>query len=134
MAIQFSTSVRSARLDAIESEIRSSAILVLFTGSQPANCATADSGTRLASLHLPGDYLSAATAGTKDKLGTWTGVASAAGTIGYFRVKNSAESVAHIQGAVTSTGGAGDLKFDNIDTVTAQTITITSFTLTDGNA
>lgn len=139
MAIQLSTSVRSARLDAIETEIKSSAILVLFTGAIESSCGATDSGTELAALQLPGDYmgtsLSAAGTGSKTLLGTWTGTGSAAGTIGHFRMKNSAKAAGcHIQGTVTSTGGSGDLKFDAIDVVSGQTINITTFTLTDGNA
>ncbi len=45
MALQYSTSVRNARLDAIETAIGTSAILKIFDGTKPSDCATADAGT-----------------------------------------------------------------------------------------
>lgn len=137
MAIQFNASARNARLDAIETEVKGSATMHIYTGSVPASCGVADSGTRLASVDLTNNWMADASGdGTKVKSGTWSSVASAAGTMGYFRVKTSAGvgGTTYIQGTITSTGGAGDLKFDNIDAVSAQTVTITTFTLTDGNA
>src|SRR5690242_774200 len=60
MAIQLSTAVRNARLDAIESAIGTAAVLKIRTGAAPADVATADSGTVLATLTLPSDWLAAA--------------------------------------------------------------------------
>jgi len=71
MTLQFSTTVRNARLDAIETAIGAGAILKIRTGSVPANCAAADSGTALATLNLPSDYMAAASGGSKAKSGTW---------------------------------------------------------------
>ena len=39
MAVQLSTTVRNARLDVIESTISTAAVLRIYTGAQPANCA-----------------------------------------------------------------------------------------------
>jgi len=39
-----------------------------------------------------------------------------------------------MQGSVTVTGGGGDLTLDNVSIAAAQAVTITGFTLTDGNA
>lgn len=50
MTVQLSVAVRNARLDAIETAIGVSAILKIRTGAQPATCATADSGTVLATV------------------------------------------------------------------------------------
>ena len=135
MAIQLGTSVRNARLDAIESTIGTSAILVIRTGSVPANCAAADSGTVLATLNLPSDWLSAASGGSKAKNGTWSdSSADAAGTAAHFRIYDSGGSTCHIQGTVTVTGGGGDLTLDNVTFASGQSFSITGFTLTDGNA
>jgi hypothetical protein len=57
MAIQLSTAVRNARLNAIETETGTAAVLKLRTGAAPANCGAADSGTVLCSMTLPSDYL-----------------------------------------------------------------------------
>lgn len=135
MALQLSTSVRNARLDAIESTISTSAILKIKSGSAPADCATADSGTVLATLSLPSDWMAAASSGSKAKSGTWQDAsADATGTAAHFRIYDSGGTVCHLQGTVTATGGGGDLTLDNTSIASGQTVTITSFSLTDGNA
>ena len=135
MAVQLSTSVRNARLDAIESTIGTSAILKIRTGAQPATCATADSGTVLATLTLPSDWMAAASAGAKAKSGTWQDTsADATGTAAHFRIYDSGGTTCHVQGTVTATGGGGDLTVDNTSFASGQSFTINSFTLTDANA
>lgn len=135
MALQLSTSVRNARLDTIESTIGTSAILRLRTGAAPANCGTADSGTVVATLTLPSDWMAAASGGSKALSGTWQDAsADNAGTVAHFRIYDSGGSTCHIQGTVTITGGGGDMTLDNNVLAAAQQVTITSFTLTDGNA
>lgn len=135
MALQLSTSVRNAILDAIESTIGVSAVLKIRSGSAPANVATADSGTVLGTLSLPSDWLAAATGGTKSKSGTWEDTsADATGTAAHFRIYASDGTTAHLQGTVTATGGGGDMTLDNVSITSAQAITITSFTLTAPNA
>lgn len=135
MALQLAVSARNARLDAIETDTGVSAILKIRTGAQPASCATADAGTVLATLALPSDWLAAAAAGAKAKSGTWQDVsADAAGTAGHFRVYKSDGTTCQIQGTVTATGGGGDMTLDNTNIAAAQVVTITGFTMTDGNA
>lgn len=135
MALQLSTNVRNAMLDAIETTISTSAIMKIRTGAAPANCATADSGTVLATLNLPSDWMSAASAGSKAKLGTWEDTsADATGTAAHFRIYASDGTTCHIQGTVTATGGGGDMTVDNTSFATGQAFTVTGFTLTAGNA
>lgn len=135
MAIQFSVGVRNARLDAIESTIGTSAVLKIRTGAAPANVATADSGTVLATLTLPSDWMAAASSGSKAKSGTWEDTsADATGTAAHFRIYASDGTTAHIQGTVTATGGGGDMEVDNTSFASGQAFTVTTFTLTDGNA
>lgn len=135
MAIQHSVAVRNAKLDAIETAIGVSAIMKIRTGAAPATCATADSGTVLATLALPSDWMSAASGGTKAKLGTWQDAsADATGTAAHYRIYASDGTTCHEQGTVTATGGGGDLQLDNTSIATGQTVTITAYTLTEGNA
>lgn len=135
MSIQFSTTVRNARLDTIESTIGTSAVLKIRTGTAPANVATADSGTVLATCTLPSDWMAAASSGAKAKSGTWEDTsADATGTAAHFRIYASDGTTAHIQGTVTATGGGGDLTVDNTSFAAGQAFTVTGFTLTDGNA
>ncbi len=135
MALQFSVAVRNARLDAIETNIGTSAILKIRTGSAPATCATADAGTVLATLTLPSDWMNAASSGTKTLLGTWQDAsADAAGTAAHFRVYDSGGTTCGIQGTVTATGGGGDMTLDNAVLAAAQVFNITAFTITEPNS
>jgi len=135
MALQFSTTVRNARLDAIETAIGTSAILKIRSGAAPANCGTADSGTVLATLNLPSDYMANAASGAKAKSGTWDdNSADAGGTAGHFRIYASDGTTCHMQGNITATGGGGSMELDNTVLAAGQQFTITAFGLTDGNA
>jgi hypothetical protein len=134
MAVQLSTTVRNARLDAIETAIGTSAVLKIRTGAQPADCAAADSGTVLATLSLPSDWMAAASSGSKAKSGTWQDTsADATGTAAHWRLYASDGTTCHAQGTVTATGGGGDMTVDNVSFASGQSFTVTSFTLTDGN-
>lgn len=136
MALQYSIAVRNAQLDAFESTTGTSAILRILSGTAPANCATAQTGTVLATLSLPSDWMNAASSGTKTLLGTWTdATADATGTAGYFRILDSTGTTCHAQGTITTTAvGTGDMLLDNTSISANQTVTVTSFTLTAGNA
>ncbi len=133
MAIQLSTTVRNARLDAIETAISTSAILKIRTGAAPANCGTTDSGTVLATLNLPSDWMAAASGGSKALSGTWQDAsADATGTAAHFRIYDSGGSTCHIKGTVGTS--ASDMIVDSTSFTAGQQFTVTSFTLTDGNA
>ena len=133
MSFQFSTAARNAALDSIETAIGTAPTLELRTGTVPANCAAADSGTVVATMTLPSDWLAAASSGSKVLSGVWQDAsADATGTVGHFRIKVS--TTCHIQGTVTITGGGGDMTLDNNVVVAGQQITITSFTITAGGA
>lgn len=128
MAIQFSEAVANAMLDQIETTVSTSPTLTIFSGSMPANCAASDSGTALAILTLPSDWMAAAASGSKAKSGTWQDTsADNSGTAGYYRLKASGGTV-HQQGTVTATGGGGDLTLDNTNISAGQSVTITSWT------
>jgi hypothetical protein len=135
MAFQLSVAARNALLDAIETATGVSAILKIRTGAPPATCATADSGTVLATANLPSDWMAAASGGTKALSGTWQDAsADAAGTAGHFRIYDSAGTTCHMQGTVTASGGGGDMTVDNAVFAAGQVFNVTSFTLTAPNA
>ena len=135
MAFQFSTAARNAALDAIETAIGTSPILRLRSGAAPANCGTADSGTVLATMTLPSDWLAAASGGSKALAGTWQDLAAdAAGTAAHFRIYDSTGTTCHIQGSVTATGGGGDMTVDNPVLASGQQVNVTAFTVTAGGA
>ncbi len=135
MALQLSTSVRNAMLDAIETTVGTSAILELRTGSVPATCATADSGTLLISYSLASDWAAAASSASKALNNTpITGSASATGTAGHFRLKDSGGTTCHAQGTITATGGGGDMTVDNTSIASGQTVNVTSLSFAQGGA
>lgn len=135
MAFQFSTTVRNAVLDAIETAVGTSAVLKIRSGSVPANVGTADAGTVLATLNLPSDWLAGASGGSKALTGTWQDTsADATGTAGHFRIYASDGTTAHIQGTITATGGGGDLTLDNTSIASGQQVTVTSFSITAGGS
>ncbi|MFO1080853.1 MAG: hypothetical protein U1E23_09535 [Reyranellaceae bacterium] len=135
MSLQLSTTVRNARLDAIESTIGVSAVMKVFQGSLPANCAAADAGTVLATVNLPSDWMAAASSGSKAKSGTWEDTsADNTGTAQYFRIYASDGTTCHMQGTVTATGGGGDMTVQNTSFASGQKFTVTGFTITDPNS
>lgn len=135
MTIQLSTAVRNARLDVIESTIGTTAVLKIRTGAAPANVGTADSGTVLATLTLPSDWMAAASGGSKAMAGTWQDTsADNTGTAAHFRLYASDGTTCHMQGTVTLTAGGGDMTVDNTSFATGQSFSVTAFTLTDGGA
>jgi hypothetical protein len=134
MALQYSVAVRNAKLDAVETAIGVSAVLKIRSGAAPANCAAADSGTVLATLALPADWMAAASGGTKAMAGSWADAsADASGTAAHFRLYATDGTTCHAQGTVTATGGGGDLTVDSTSFTAGQAFSITSFTLTAGN-
>ena len=133
MAVQLSVAVRNARLDAIETTIGATAVLKIRSGSVPADCATADAGTVLATLTLPSDWMAAASGGSKAKSGTWQDTsADASGKAAHFRIYDSGGTVCGLQGTVGV--GSGDLQVDSVSFTAGQSFSITGFTITDGNA
>ncbi len=89
----------------------------------------------LASCTLPSDWLAAASSGSKAKSGTWEDTsADATGTAAHWRLYASDGTTCGAQGTVTATGGGGDMTVDSVSFTATQAFTVTSFTLTAGNA
>lgn len=135
MAFQLSVDVRNATLQAIETEVGGSPILTISSGTIPADCGTANTGTVLATMVLPADWFNAPALGSITLSGTWQDLsADASGTASYFRLHNAGGTVCHMQGTITATGGGGDMQLDNTNIALGQQINITAFTITAGGA
>jgi hypothetical protein len=133
MTHQYSIGVRDARNNAIEATIGTTAKLYLFSGAEPGSCALADPAGLLATLTLPADYMQDSASGIKVKsVAAWTGTCSSPGTAISYRIKDNAGTTCHIQGTVGL--GTGDLSLDNNVLAAGQTITISTYSITDGNA
>jgi hypothetical protein len=137
---QWSTAIRDAWANQIEATIGAAPIIEFFAvgGSPPANCAAADTGTKLAAGTLPSDYLTVSSGGAVTKNGVWafTGL-PAAGTgtnIDFYRIKNAAGTVCHHQGSVTITGGGGVMTVDNTNVSNGQNGTVGTWSTTMGGA
>jgi hypothetical protein len=128
MAFQFSVNALNGALNGIEAAVGVAPALEIRSGTVPANCAATDTGTLLASLTLPNDWLTDAANTNKAKSGTWrTEDAVAGGTAGHFRVK--AGSTTHMQGTVTGLNGGGDIRLQSTAIEEGQAIEITAFNL-----
>ena len=136
MAIQFSVTVRNARADAIETITGTSAILKIYGGTIPASCSAAITGTVLATLNLPADWMTAAASGAKAIAGgPWQDTsADAAGTATHYRIFASDGTTCHIQGSVSMSGGGGDMILDNTNIALGQPVSITGYSFTEQNA
>ena len=137
MSLQYSDSVRNAQLDAVESTIGTAAVLKIYdlTAGAPADCSAAITGTVLATITLPSDWMNAASSGSKTKLGTWSdSSADASGVADFWRLFASDGTTCGAQGTVTATGGGGDLQLDNTSIAAAQSVTISTFAISAGNA
>jgi len=128
--LKYGLTVVNAKLDQIEVITGTLAKLNLFSGAIPANCSTAATGSLLAQLNLPSDWMNAAATGQKTLLGAWANASiGGTGTIGYFRIYDSANTVCTVQGDCTNTGGGGAMTLDNTVVNAGQSVTVTTFTV-----
>lgn len=128
MALQWDTTLRNTWLDAIETALGTSPILEIRSGSPPANTGAADTGTLLASITCPADWLAAAASGSKAMSGTWQDLsADASGTPGHFRLKTSG-GVCKGQGTAGTSGT--DMILDAGTLTAGQQFNVTTFTIT----
>jgi hypothetical protein len=100
MSLQYSVTDRNNRLLQTVSDLGSTPVFNIFTGSPPANCAAAATGTQLSS-HNGSNPVGSVTGGvlTFSAIANGTGLAN--GTAGYFRGMNGATCV--VQGTVFPT-------------------------------
>lgn len=99
MTKQYSTTVRNAILNGYISGVGSAPTLKFISGSPPANCAAAETGTVGLSMTLPTTWQASASGGQTVLAGSWTGVGASAVTVGYYRFYQG--STCHEQGTIT---------------------------------
>ncbi len=128
MALQLGVNARNAELNGITTQIGATGTLKIFTGAVPANCAAGDPAGLLVTINLPNPAWAAASAGAMVLNGTWSASASGAGIAASYRMYDSS-SACQQQGNVTT-----DLVLNNTSIAIGQTVTITTSTLTAGNA
>ena len=111
----------------IQTTVGASGSLKIFSGAEPANCAAADPTGLLATITLPASFLTSS-GGVTTIAGTWSVAASGSGTAQSFRMYDGS-AVCHVQGNVTT-----DLVLNNTSITSGQTVTVTQFSVTAGNA
>ena len=129
MALAYSTTLRNAMLDAITTAIGASGLLRIYDGSRPASGGAAT--TLLAELALSATAAAAAAAGvlTLNAI-TQDSSANATGTATWFRIVTSGGTFV-IDGSVGTSGS--DLNLTTTSIVATQPVSVTSFTITEGN-
>lgn len=128
MAEKINDAARNRATDSVGDDFNS-AIMYFYTGSQPASAGSAATGTLLGQGTLPADAMAAASGGVAAKSGTWTISISVGGDVGYFRVV-SASGDRRYDGAVTATGGGGEIELPSVTVVAGQNVTVNTFTIT----
>jgi hypothetical protein len=128
MAFQEGVLLRNSKLNAINTNLGATATLKIFSGAEPANCAAADPTGTLVNISLPATPFAAASSGAIALSGTWSATATGSGTAASFRIYDSSSNCA-FQGNTTT-----DLVLNNTNIATGQTVTVSTFGITSGNA
>lgn len=130
MALGYNPTLRNNQLDEITGLAGASAILKVYSGTRPATGGTET--TVLSSQVCNATFAAAATGGvlTLNAIADDTS-ANATGTASWFRIESSGAT--HVLDGDVSTSGS-DLNFDSVSFVAGGTVSITSFTITAGNA
>jgi hypothetical protein len=137
MSLSYKDSARNTRLDTLTTALGTTAFLEIFTGAAAGKTAgvfNADTGTKLASLSCANPTAPGSSAGLETFSAIASAVALATGVPGYFRFKTAASGGAAtviIEGDAAV--GSGSLNF-NSSIVIGGTVSITSCTITEGNA
>lgn len=134
MPFQIADTIANAMLDAYETAMGASPIMRIRTGAPPANLAAAATGTVLATIPLPADWMGAAAARAKAMAGTWQDTAADNnGTAGHYEIVKADATTRVEQGTVTATGGGGDMTVDNVVFAIGQPVNVTAFSKTMPN-
>lgn len=129
MALAYSTTLRNARLDEITAAVGASGLLRIYDGSRPATGGAAT--TLLAELTCNATFAPGAAAGvlTLNAI-TQDSSANATGTATWFRLSTSG-GTAIVDGNVGTSGS--DLNLTTTSITATQPVSVTSFTITEGN-
>ena len=127
MALDYSLVLRNGRLQQIQTSIGSAGALKIFSGVEPANCASPDPSGLLVTISLPSIFITVS-AGIATIAGTWSGVASGAGTAQCFRMYDNGGNC-HLQGGIPS-----EMTLSPSAAIgSTQTVTVNTFSVTAGN-
>lgn len=124
---------RNTRADAWTTRAGASALLKIYTGTQPTDADTAvGAQTLLATLTCNATFAPAASGGVLTLNSIAAANAVAGGTAAWFRLTNSAGTTTVCDGSVGTSGA--DLNLVTTTIVSGQPVQVTSFTVTEGGA
>lgn len=131
MALGYDASIRNAQLDEVTTRAGASALLRIYSGSRPATGGTAT--TLLAELTCNATFAPAASGGvlTLNAIAQ-DASANATGTATWFRIVQSNGTTFVMDGDVGTSGS--DLNLNSTSITSGGTVSVTSFTITAGNA
>jgi hypothetical protein len=131
MALGYASGLRNAQLDAITTFAGNSGKLRIYNGTRPATGGTAT--TLLAELTCNATFAPAASGGvlTLNAI-TQDASADATGTATWFRLVKS-DGTTHVLDGDVGTSGS-DLNLNSTSITSGATVSVTSFTITCGNA
>jgi hypothetical protein len=137
MSISYQDTVRNTRMAAITTAAGTTPYLEIFTGTEPGKTSgtfNADTGTKLASLPCSNPLGGSPSAGVLTFGAITSETALASGTPGYARLKTAQNGAASTVIIEMDAGvGSGSLNF-NSTISSGGTVSITSATITEGNA
>lgn len=132
MALGLNVTLRNNMLDEITTRAGTSALLRIYDGTRPATGGTAT--TLLAELTCNATAFAAAASSGVLTLNAITddSSANATGTATWFRIVQSGGSTHVFDGNVGTSGS--DLNLNTVSITSGDTVSVSSFTITEGNA
>lgn len=141
MATRISTGARNALADTVGGWFNGGTLTIYGNDGtgQPASADDTEvgGGTVLAVITLPADAFAAAASGVIALAGTWQDAsADATGTAQWFRFTATGDAggasttAIRVDGAITATGGGGELQLVSTSLTATQPFEITAFTVT----
>ena len=114
----------------LNTDLAASAVIKIFSGTIPANCGTADSGTLLVTFAGNAGGFGAAASQVLTASAVANATAAATGTAGYFRIYPSAATTTNAVVQGTCGMSAADMILTNTSITSGQTVSFTSLTVT----
>lgn len=132
---QLSVAARNARLQALIDEVDATPIVRIYTGSAPANCAAAATGTLLLEYTLDTSWCGSPSSGGCSLTGLpLDDQALDDGDAGHYRIYKADGTTCVVQGACSGPSGGGEIVLDVVGMVTDQVVNLVSGTLTEAGA
>lgn len=130
MTIQYSPTHRTNAMSQLNTDIGINAVIKIFSGTPPATCATADSGTLGVTFAGNAANFGTVSAGVLTASAVASANASAAITAGYFRIYPAAATTTNAVTQGTCALSGADMILTNTNIASGQACNFTSLTVT----